>query len=286
MRGARPLASLEEAFGVTLGSGEVVLAATSGGRDSAALASLLAGTARRCGATVVLAHVNHATRPNAWQDEAVVLALGAALGVRVTAVSLPPGANAEARLRDERYAALSTLARRNGAARIFTAHHVRDQAETVLLALLRGTGPDGLAGMPATRPLAPDVVLERPLLRIEPERLAAYAAARHLPYAIDPGNADPAYRRSALRSALADLRRTFPHLDEAVARCAAIVRDERDDAPRASIRAELRAALAASAGTRDVPFERLEAAAEAIEGERPGRHFLRRGVELIVSRGA
>jgi tRNA(Ile)-lysidine synthase len=285
MRGARPFAALEESVAEAAAPerGEVLVAAVSGGPDSAALAALLAACCARAGATLVLAHVNHGLRRSAWQDEAVVLALGAALGARVAVAALPPGTAAEERLRDERYAALATLATASGAPRVFTGHHARDQAETVLLALLRGTGPDGLAGMRPVRPLADGVALVRPLLGVEPEELAAYVAAEHLPYALDPTNVDLGYRRNALRSALAELRESFPHLDAAVARCAAILREERAGEPRARLRSELRAALAtAGAGTRDVSFERLDAAARALERGREGRHFLRRGVELVV----
>jgi tRNA(Ile)-lysidine synthetase-like protein len=284
MRRARPGAALETlvAENVGVSAGETLLAAVSGGPDSVALAALLADVARRADARVVLGHVNHGLRPTSWQDEAVVLALGAALHVRVVAVSLPEGPSDEARLREERYAALVGMARDLNAARIFTAHHVRDQAETVLLALFRGTGPAGLAGMPPVRTLAEGIVLQRPLLGVEPADLAAYRAARHLPYALDPSNADLGYRRNAVRAALEDLRSAFPHLDAAVARCASIARDERAGEPRAAARAELRAALEASVGTRDISFERLDAAARALERGDRGRHFLRRGVELHI----
>jgi len=284
MRRARPGAALEALVAENVGvcAGETLLAAVSGGPDSVALAGLLADVARRGEATLVLGHVNHGLRPSSWQDEAVVLALGAALHVRVVAVSLAEGPSDEARLREERYAALVGMARDLNAARIFTAHHVRDQAETVLLALFRGTGPAGLAGMPPVRTLAEGIVLERPLLGVEPADLAAYRAARHLPYALDPSNADLGYRRNAVRAALEDLRSAFPHLDAAVARCAAIAREERASEPRAAVRAELRAALEASVGTRDISFERLDAAARALERGGRGRHFLRRGVELHI----
>jgi tRNA(Ile)-lysidine synthase len=284
VRGARPGAALEAlvAENVAVTAGETLLAAVSGGPDSVALAGLLADKARRAEATLVLGLVNHGLRPSSWQDEAVVVALGAALRVRVVAVSLPEGPRDEARLREERYAALVGMARELNVARIFTAHHVRDQAETVLLALLRGTGPAGLAGMPPVRTLADGIVLERPLLGVEPADLAAYRAALHLPYALDPSNADLGYRRNAVRAALDDLRSAFPHLDAAVARCASIARDERTGEPRAVVRAELRAALEASVGTRDIPFERLDAAARALERGGRGRHFLRRGVELHI----
>jgi tRNA(Ile)-lysidine synthase TilS/MesJ len=137
--------------------------------------------------------------------------------------------------------------------------------------------------MPPSRELVPGIVLERPLLGVEPDLLAAYAASEHVPYAIDASNADLGYRRNALRAALVPLRETFPHLDAAVARCAKIVAEERAGNTRARLRAGVHAALAASgASARDVTFERLDAAARALERGVPGRHFLRRGVEMIV----
>jgi len=285
VRGARPLAALEAAVAARVAPqpGEVLLAAVSGGPDSVALAALLARCVRTRGATLALAHVNAGLRARAWQDEAVVLALGAACGVRALARSLPPGPAAEARLREERYAALVDIARELGARRVFTAHHAEDQTETVLLALFRGTGPAGLLGMASARELAEGIVLERPLLGVEPADLRAYCASEHLAYAVDASNDDLAYRRNAVRAALGGLRASFPHLDAAVARCAEIMRAERAGLPRAALRERLRLELRAVTGdTRDVSFERLDAAARALESGAAGRHFLRPGVEAIV----
>jgi len=246
VRGARPGRALESALRerVRAESGEVLVAATSGGPDSAALAALLAGAAEASGARLVLAHVNHGVRPGAWQDEAVVLALGATFGARVVCAGLEPGPSDEARLRAGRYARLAELTRAAGGRRLFTAHHAEDQTETVLLALFRGSGPAGLAGMPAARRLSAGLTLERPLLDVPRSALWAYAAARHLPVARDPSNAEAGYRRNALRRVLADLRRTFPHLDEAVARHAAIARGERDGSEREALRRRLRGSFA------------------------------------------
>jgi tRNA(Ile)-lysidine synthase len=285
VRGARPGAALERALRTTaaLESGEIVVAAVSGGPDSVALASALAAAASEAGATLVLGHVNHAVRASAWQDEAVVLALGTTLRARVRTMSLPPGPPNEQRLRDERYAALARIAGDCGARRVFAAHHAQDQTETVLLALFRGAGPAGLTGMARSRPLAEGIVLERPFLEVEAAELRAYCARAHLPYVLDPTNVDRSYRRNALRAALAELRAGFPHLDAAVARCAAILREERAATPRAAFRERLRAELVAATGdARDVTFERLDAAAAALERGARGRHFLRRGVELHV----
>lgn len=284
MRGARPDAALEGhiAREARLQEGECVLAAVSGGSDSGALAALLVHAAAAAGATVVLGHVNHALRSSAWQDEAVVLALGGSLRVRTVAVSLDGGGRAEARLRGERYDALAQMASSVGACRIFTAHHAQDQTETVLLALFRGASPQGLAGMSAARELAPGIDLVRPLLGIEPARLRAYLNRRRLPWALDPANADLAYRRNAIRRALTDLRESFPHLDRAVARCAGIARQQREAAPRAAVREWLKGKLAADGAEGDVTFERFDAVAAALERRAPGRHHLRRGLEVVI----
>jgi tRNA(Ile)-lysidine synthase len=285
MRGAKPLAALEARVSKAVAAtrGEVLLAAVSGGPDSAALAALLARIAERSECTLVLGHVNHALRSGAWQDEAVVLSLGAALHARVLSCSLPSGPADEARLRDERYAALARLARACGATRVFTAHHAADQTETVLLALFRGAGPAGLCGMPAARELEPGLELVRPLLSTEPEELRTYCAVSHLPFVLDPSNVELHYRRNALRASLPALREAFPHLDAAVARCASILASERAGTRTAAFRERLRAELVAATGdARDVTFERLDAAARALEGGARGRHFLRRGVEVVV----
>jgi tRNA(Ile)-lysidine synthase len=285
VRGAKPERALETraARACGVGAGEVVVVAASGGPDSTALAGLAAVACAEAGGSLVLAHVNHERRAGAWQDEAVVLATGAALGARVVAVSLAPGSSAEGRLRDERYAALAKIARNVGATRILSAHHAADQTETVLLALFRGAGPSGLSGMPFCRELEPGIALERPLLDVEPEELRGYCTLRHLAYALDPTNLDIAYRRNAVRATLPALRVAYPHLDAAVARYATILREERAGSVRAGVRQRLRAELIAVTGdARDVTFERLDAAARAIERGATGRHFLRHGVEVVV----
>ncbi len=285
MRGARPERALEADIDAALAAspGEILLAAVSGGPDSAALAALAARHAAARGARLILGHVNHGLRASADRDEGVTLALGTALGLRVVVRALPPGPGAEARLRDGRYAALVGLARELGAARILTAHHAEDQSETVLLALFRGSGPAGLAGIPARRRLAEGIELQRPLLGVPRARLTAHCASQHLPYAFDPTNAELGYRRNAVRAALATLRPSFPDLDAAIARYAAIARAERDGDRRAVLRRRLRADLADSLGdVREITFERLESLARAVETGRPGRHFVRRNVELIV----
>ncbi|HTV72211.1 MAG TPA: tRNA lysidine(34) synthetase TilS [Candidatus Acidoferrales bacterium] len=284
MRGARPHGGLEQyvAQRLALQAGEVVLAAVSGGADSVALAALLQRCAAEAQATLVLGHVNHRVRPSSWQDEAVVLSVGAALGVRVLTRSLGEGSAAEARLRAERYVALADMAREVGAVRVATAHHAQDQTETVLLALFRGTGPGGLRGMPARRPLAEGIRLERPLLRTRPHDLVAYCLARGLPCAVDASNADVHYGRNAVRAALVGLRERFPHLDEAVARCAEIAAEDAAQSERAHMRRRLRDELGHAGELTDVTFERLDAAVQGLQSGRHGRHFIKRGIHFEV----
>jgi tRNA(Ile)-lysidine synthase len=260
MRGARPERALDAIVRRTLhpDAGGRVCVACSGGPDSVSLASLVDRIAREDDYGVVLAHVDHGRRASALQDEAVVLSVGARLG-RPVAIARPAiSADDEASLRKGRYAALYALAIEHACTIVVTAHSAEDQTETVLLALFRGTGLDGLAGMPQRRPLGPGVDLVRPLLRVSRAELATELRRSALPYVLDPTNADTRYRRNAIRSHLATLRSDFPHLDRAVARCAAIVRDELDRTPEAARRRVLRERLRSAGKLRDVTLDEIE----------------------------
>jgi len=268
VRGARPERALDAVVraAVRFESGARVCVACSGGPDSVALAALLDRLAREDGYDVVLAHVNHGVRASAAQDECVVLSVGARLGRNVVVARPHAAGDDEASLRDARYGALAQLATAAGAHAVATAHTAEDQTETVLLALFRGTGIDGLAGMPPRRPLTDRVELVRPVLRVTHAELATELRRSALPYALDPTNAQTRYRRNALRAPLAALRAEFPRLDRAVARCAAIVRGELERSARGQARSALREALRKRNLLRDVPLERIEAMLDA--GER------------------
>ncbi|HTC29626.1 MAG TPA: tRNA lysidine(34) synthetase TilS [Candidatus Acidoferrum sp.] len=287
MRGAKPLASIEQSIerdGV-IRRGDRIVVACSGGADSVALAHVLAALRKPMGLELTLAYVNHGTRESAWQDECVVLRAAASFGVPVRAVALDGARHDEAALRDARYEALGEIAQASGANVVATAHHQEDQSETVLLALLRGAGPDGLAGMRARRPLRDGVDLARPLLQIAADDLRDLCHLHALPYAVDPTNADRGLRRNALRAALEALRPLFPGLDAAVARTAEVLAQERDGTERADLRREVRAVLAAQEDLRDVDFAHVEAAVRAIERGGSGRFHMKSGVELRIDRG-
>jgi tRNA(Ile)-lysidine synthase len=287
MRGTRPERALEQTVERenVIRKGDRVIVACSGGSDSVGLAAILAAISKPMQFELRITHVNHGVRHSAWQDEAVVLRTGAALSIPVTVVALAPGPSDEATLRDARYDALISIAQQFNANVIATGHNAEDQTETVLLALFRGTGPHGLAGMPARRELAPGVVLARPLLRFERAEIRNYVQAAGLPYAIDPTNEDLTLRRNAVRDALTALRPLFPGLDAAVARAAELVAAELLDAPEAALRRQVRETLREHQALRGVDFEHIEAAVRALERGNSGRFSMGSGVELTIENG-
>jgi len=288
MRGAKPMRSIEQTVkrDGALRSGEHVLVACSGGSDSVALAAVLAALSKSMRLRLTLAHVNHGVRESAWQDEAVVMRVAAALALPFKVAALQLKRRGEAEMREARYEALVRLAREAGCSAVATGHNASDQTETVLLALFRGTGADGLAGMPPRRPLDDGIDLVRPVLRLERDDLRSYAAHTGLPYAIDPTNADRTLRRNAVRMALAALRPLFPGLDAAVARAAEVVGAEYRAAPAASARRQVREALREHEALGGVDFEHIEAAVRALQQGGSGRFFMAPGVEIEIAGGA
>ncbi len=192
----------------------------SGGRDSHVLLHALAAARHLLPAPLTALHVDHGMHPDAprWAEHcrAVCAALEIPLTVRRAVVESSGGHGSEAAARAARYAVYREEVASGEC--LVLAHHRDDQAETVLLRLMRGAGADGLAGIPASRCLG-GAVLVRPLLGFGGEELAAYAAAHGLEWVDDPSNADEGLDRVFLR------RRVLPLLasrwPEAGARLAA-----------------------------------------------------------------
>jgi len=288
VRGAHPERDVERALeeSGSLARGERVLVACSGGPDSVALAAALQAVSKRMHLSVAAAYVNHGLRASAWQDECVVLQIGARFGMPVEVLALEAGGAGEARLREGRYAALVAAAERRGCGAIATAHHAEDQSETVLLALLRGAGLEGLRGMRGRRALAPGIELVRPFIALPSETLRAYCHALALPYAVDPSNAAMSLRRNAVREALEALRPLFPGLDAAVARAAEVAAHEGDATERAELRRSVREELSREDDLRDIDFRHVEAAVRALEAGRTGTFLMKPGVALRIERGS
>lgn len=185
--------------------GARVVVAVSGGPDSMALLALLAELRGPERLALWAVYLNHGWRPPAARRElALVRRVGRRLQVPVLTVSLPPRKRPrhswEGTAREQRYAALARLARRVRAEMVAVGHTQEDQAETVLLALLRGSGMTGAGGMSPGRPLGPSGLrLIRPLLRSRHAELKAYLRGRRLPWAVDATNARLAFRRNRLR---------------------------------------------------------------------------------------
>ena len=288
MRGTHPERALEQAVqrDGALKRGDRVVIACSGGADSVGLAAVVHALAKSMDLQLVLAHVNHGVRASAWQDEAVVLRVSAALGIPCTIRALEPAASsAEASLRDARYAALCEVARKNGANAIATAHTAEDQTETVLLALFRGAGLQGVSGMPARREIVAGIDLVRPLLRQTRSEVTLYAQHAGLPFAIDPTNADLTFRRNAVREALAALRPLFPGLDEAVSRAARLAADEAAGTQQAHHRRSIRQTLSQEGALADVGFEHVEAVVRAMQSGGSGRFSVGSGAWVLVENG-
>ena len=193
------------------GRGKTVLCAVSGGLDSMCLLHLLLAWCQAHGGQVVAAHFNHGLRREAGRDEEFVRNWCAGRGVPflsgcgdVAGLAKAQGLSAEEAGRQLRYAFLRREAEQLGGARIYTAHHADDNAETVLFNLIRGTGTAGLSGMAWQQ----DGVF-RPLLAVRRRELAAYAAAEGIPHVEDATNLDPdAAARNFLRL------RVMPLLEE------------------------------------------------------------------------
>lgn len=288
MRGARPERDLERTLERrdVLAAGERVLIACSGGPDSVALVAALHAVADALRLALHLGFVNHGTRASAWQDECIALQLAAQFQLPLEIAAIEGAGAAEEALRDARYDALTEMAKRRGCSAIVTAHHAEDQSETVLIALLRGTGPAGLRGMEGRRRLAEGIDLARPLLRIPSERLRAYCHMRALPYAVDPSNARTTLRRNAVREALSALRPLFPGLDAAVARAAEVAADERAASARAKLRSAVREQLAKETELRDIDFLHVEEAVRALEDGRAGTFYMKAGIALRIEGGS
>jgi tRNA(Ile)-lysidine synthase len=200
--------------------------AVSGGGDSLALAVLAADWARTEGGVVLALIVDHGLRADSAIEAGTAAALLARLGIParvLTLDSLAPGTGLPARARTARLAAMETACQEAGIIDLLLGHHAADQAETVIIRQLRGSGQAGLAGMAAVTETA-SVRLLRPLLGVAPERLRAVLIARGLGWAEDPTNADRRFTRARLRTARADAAGTGPATR---ALCAAAAADGR-----------------------------------------------------------
>lgn len=206
--------------------GETVLVGVSGGADSVALLHTLLALRPRLSLTLHVLHVHHGLRPEADAEAAFVESLGRRLGVPVTVervqIFSESAESLEARARTGRYAAFRKWASVLSASRVALGHTADDQAETVLMRLLEGAGPRGLAGIPPVR--GPFI---RPLIDIRRREIEAELERAGLGWVEDPSNRDPKFLRNRIRHDLLPfLSGAYnPQIVEALCRAGALARD-------------------------------------------------------------
>jgi tRNA(Ile)-lysidine synthase len=242
-----------DAAGGLFAGDETVVVGVSGGPDSLALLHALRAYAPERALRLQVAHLDHMLRPESTADAAFVAQLAAdwglpaALGARdVAALAADRGRGLEDAAREARYAFLAAVAADAGAARVAVAHQADDQAETVLMNIVRGTGLAGLRGMaplagwpvsartiaeltdrpaPASRPWPPRVV--RPFLAVTRLEVLAYLRGHGLEARGDVTNRDPSFLRNRLRHDVMPLLESInPRVREALLRLAATAADE------------------------------------------------------------
>lgn len=211
--------------------GEGVVAAISGGADSVCLLETLHLLQKVLDITITVAHFDHGLRPEADAHETrFVRELAASRGLDVVVEKAypplaPDSPSLEEKARNLRYRFLHEVKAACGARKIATGHTRNDQAETVLMRLLRGSGPEGLSGI---RPVRRDGII-RPLIGLTREEVIAYLGHRRLSYATDASNFEPEYLRNRVRLHLLPQLETYqPKIIEILARTADIARQDNE----------------------------------------------------------
>jgi tRNA(Ile)-lysidine synthase len=198
-------------------SGQHLLVAVSGGPDSIALLSLLASLAPAWRLTLTVIHFNYGLRGSeSDEDEAFVASFCQARNIsfivrRPVLAKRRRTSSLQALARWARYQAMKSLAHEIHADRIVTGHTANDQAETILMWMLRGAGLTGLTGMPFIR----EHIIVRPLLRATREEVLDYLKEEGLSYRQDSSNATSLYRRNRIRR---ELLPVMAHLSPSIVR--------------------------------------------------------------------
>lgn len=211
--------------------GARILVAVSGGPDSVALLSLLTSLASSWNLTLWGVHINHGLRgAESEEDARFVSALCDRLGVRLVTepVALaeaprPKGLSLQELARDRRYAAMGRVALELSADKVALGHTADDQAETLIMWVLRGSGTGGLAGIPVAR----GPLFIRPLLEITRAEILEYLAVEGITFRSDSSNTTSLYLRNRVRHGLLPaLKRFNPGVVQVLMRQADILREE------------------------------------------------------------
>jgi tRNA(Ile)-lysidine synthase len=255
-----------------LAQGDHVVVAVSGGPDSVALLHVLVRLTDAYRLRLTVAHLNHGLRgAEADGDEVFVRDLASGLGIPwvsrkadISRLRSGKGRSLEEIGREERYRFLQETAAACGAARIALGHHRDDQAETILLNLIRGSGTEGLCGMP---PVRDGGRIIRPLLEVGREEIVAFLSRQGAGYRTDSSNRDSLFLRNRVRNGLMPLlQREFnPRLGEGLSRTAGILR--REEGYLQGVLRDTLESWGIHPGCREavVPLERFERLHEALQ---------------------
>jgi tRNA(Ile)-lysidine synthase len=208
--------------------GDRVIVAVSGGPDSVCLLDALHRLSKDLEISLVVAHYNHGLREK--EDEAETRLVED----MVESMNLPfetgkayhlrgQGSSIEEKARDARYGFLEEVRESHMAGKIALGHNLNDQAETVLMRIMRGSGPPGIAGIPPVR----DNVIIRPLIGVKRQEIMDYLKVRRIPYAFDSSNTDKRYLRNRIRLELLPMMQDYePQVIDRLCRLADIIREE------------------------------------------------------------
>lgn len=208
-----------------------VTVAVSGGADSVALLQALHALSGEEGISLSASHVDHGLRESAALDAEFVRDMCFRLGVPCRVYRVQVQGKSEDAARNARYEALREACLENGTVVLALAHHLRDQAETVLLHLFRGSGGGGLSAMAESSwrgwPESGGLLLWRPLLSVSPEIIRAALREKGIPWREDETNAGDAYLRNYIRhQVLPAVAARIPKAEEAMGRAAKILSEE------------------------------------------------------------
>lgn len=250
--------------------GDRVGIALSGGPDSMALLHLLFGIAGDQGISLVILHMNHGMRgEESDSEEYFVRDTGGAMGIPVVSrfVSIPAvkkerGGSWEEVARDERYAFFEDMTREQGLNRIALGHTMNDQAETVLINLFRGSGPEGLKGIPPVRN-----IYVRPLIDISRDEVIEFLRREEISFVTDRSNRDEGFLRNRIRASLIpELQKSYnSSIVAGLTRMADIIREEDDFMKRRADEVMERNGFTFDGGVAEISAERFRVLHEAIQ---------------------
>lgn len=213
-------------------NGEIIGVGCSGGSDSIALLHFLAQNQEKFDIEVVAIHVDHGIRENSYLDADFVKEKARELGVRyykfrvdAPKVAKEKNLSIETAAREVRYGVFKSLVQKGVVDKIALAHHVSDQAETILMHIFRGSGTAGAKGMSPTS----EGIYIRPLLNTTKEEIIDYLNQNHLDYVDDETNVDTSYNRNFVRHVIMkDIKSRWPNAEQAIVNFAKAVKEDDD----------------------------------------------------------